>query len=53
MSKKAFDNLCCNAVNDYSYKKLKKQLAKYNPIMLASGCAVYVLAGKMGIKTVD
>ena len=35
MSKKAFDNLCCNAVNDYSYKKLKKQLAKYNPIMLA------------------
>ena len=45
--------MCLNAVNDYSYKKLKKQLSKYNPIMISTGCAVYVLAGKMGIKTVD
>lgn len=53
ISKSSFKSLASNVVNDYTYKKLKKQLTKYNPIMLATGAAVYVLAGKLAIKTVD
>lgn len=53
MSKKAFKNLFANVVNDYNYKKLKKYVNKYNPILIVTGVAIYVLAGKISIHTVD
>ena len=53
MSKKAFKNLFANVVNDYNFKKLKKYVNKYNPILIVTGVAIYVLAGKISIHTID